>query len=307
MTHAQIVTARARRRGDFSRRRDTLDRRRRALAAPIAALVTALALVCSLALAPLAALASGGCSLTLRAEYGGRAVGEMSFSLWKVGEWDGRGGLVLDDAWAGSGVSLGGLQAASDWRAAAQGLAEFAARSDLGRDARVATDADGEVVFGGLGEELYLVVADDLAAGSGTYSCAPLLVSIPSSGSDDVVIEPKVGFAEAGGKDGETSGGRDAGTDAAAVAGDGSRSGSGPLSRTGDATVPAAVVGCALVAGGALVLASRRPRAEAAEATVAGPVDTAPAEPGSIEAAETAPADPGAANLDDADSGSDRC
>lgn len=242
------------------RKMNARGRRRGGAFAALVAAAAAFALACSLAYAPVVALASGGCSLTLRAEYGGRAVAGMSFSLWKVGEWDGQGGLVLDDAWATSGVSLDGLQAASDWRAAAQGLAEFAADSDLGRDARVATDADGEIVFGGLGEELYLVAADDLAAGDGTYSCAAQLVSIPSSGSDDVVIEPKIGFTENGGKDGETSGKSDAGS----VDGSKSRSGSGPLSRTGDVTVPAAVVGCALVAGGAFVLASRRSREDVA-------------------------------------------
>lgn len=238
-------------------------RRARPFAA-VLALVLALSAVLACALAPAPALASSGCTLEVHAEYDGRPLAGMRFSLWKVGEWDGRGGLELSDAWAASGVSLEGLQAASEWRAAAEKLAALAADEGTAADAAQSSSADGELVFGRLDEALYLVVSDGLESSSGTYACAPQLVSIPSAGTDDVVIEPKVGFTGASGSDsGNASGSvlaEDSGAGTASEADSAGRSGSGPLSSTGDVAAPATAVGLALVAAGAIALASRRKR-----------------------------------------------
>lgn len=178
--------------------------------------------------------------------------------LIRVASFSAEGQLVLDEEFAGSGVDLGALDSASEWRQAASELASWA-------DAhQIVAVLSGEGIgpgsatygFGNLDCGLYLVRGFGLASNSRVYDCGSTLLSVPTleggEWSYDVTAELKVSVSE---KDAEPEGpGQPEGpAEPADADGDVARSGSGDLAGTGDHTSVVPVIVC-VVAGCASVL-----------------------------------------------------
>lgn len=181
------------------------------------------------------------------------ALREGRLEATHVASFSAEGGLVLDEAFSGSGVGLDGLSTASEWRQAAEELAAWADAHGVG--ATLAREAAGTGSFGldGLDCGVYLVRGYGIASDTKTYDCGSTLLCVPTLESGewvyDVDAELKVSVSEKGQEPEapgvpETPGSAD---------GDASRSGSGDLAGTGDHTSIVPVVVC-VVAGCALVL-----------------------------------------------------
>lgn len=84
---------------------------------------------------------------------------------------------------------------ADGWRSAARDLDAWAAARDLYRAGRATSDATGTVRFGWLDPGIYLVRRSDVAAQNASYTCDPVLVSVPAIEDGalvyQVVAEPK--------------------------------------------------------------------------------------------------------------------
>ncbi len=219
-------------------------------------IVAALAVCMGLCGVPAAYAAEAG-SFSLTCSYDSAAVGQMEYRLYRVGTWTDAGGLELEDPWGQAGVSLDGLATASDWRTAAEKLAEYAGEKDIQAVETAATDGAGKATFVGLDKALYLLVAEGKTTEAGTYSGVPELLALPSDGEMNLSIEPKIGFEAAKKDEEELSPQPDAQKQDGSAASD-QKKGEGPLSWTGDATIPVAVVTLLVVAGVAFVLVSRR-------------------------------------------------
>lgn len=174
--------------------------------------------------------------------------------LLHVASFSAEGQLVLDEEFAGSGVDLGALGAASEWRQAAESLAAWA--DAHGVAATLAREAAGTGSFGfdGLGCGVYLVRGCGIASDAKTYDCGSTLICVPTLEGGgwvyDVDAELKVSVAEKGAEPGTPV---EPAAPEGADAPDAARSGSGDLAGTGDHTSVVPVVVC-VVAGCALVL-----------------------------------------------------
>ncbi len=219
-------------------------------------IVAALVVCMGLCGVPAAYAAEVG-SISLTCSYDSAAVGQMEYRLYRVGTWTDAGGLELEDPWNQAGVSLDVLTTASDWRTAAEKLAEYAGEKDIQAVETAVTDGAGKATFTGLDEALYLLVSEGKTTEAGTYSGVPELLALPSEGEMSLSIEPKIGFEAAKKDEEEPSSPSDAEKQGEAAAQD-QKKGEGPLSWTGDATIPVAVAAILVVAGVAFVVASRR-------------------------------------------------
>lgn len=219
-------------------------------------IVAALVVCMGLCGVPAAYAAEAG-SISLACSYDSAAVGKMEYRLYRVGTWTDAGGLELEDPWSHAGVSLDGLATASDWRTAAEKLAEYAGEKDIPADATAATDGAGKAAFTDLDKALYLLVAEGKTTEAGTYSGVPELLTLPSDGEMNLSIEPKIGFEAAKKDEEDPNSPSDAEKQGEAATQD-QKKGEGPLSWTGDATIPVAIAALLAVAGAAFVVASRR-------------------------------------------------
>lgn len=158
---------------------------RRARAGAGALALVACALVAALA-APVAARAvsydridvdrTG--SLAVRVLDGTDPLPGASFSAWRVADVASDASVSLADDFAAYRVDLSGLES-SEWRAAAQTLAAYAARDGLEPDAVAVTGADGRAEFGAVETGLYLLVADEFEHEGRVWQVESALVSVP--------------------------------------------------------------------------------------------------------------------------------
>lgn len=176
--------------------------------------------------------------------------------LTHVASFSPAGELVLDEAFAGAGVDLGLLSAASDWRQAAEELATWADGHGVPATLARETRGSGSFAFYDLECGLYLVRGYDLSSEAKAYDCGSTLLSVPVlEGGEwvyDVEADLKASVSEKGREPGEPAM-PEAPVAPVAPSDDAARSGSGDLAGTGDHTsaVPAVAcvaAGCALVA-----------------------------------------------------------
>ena len=111
------------------------------------------------------------------------SVGGAAFRLYRVGEVEESGALLLSGAFADYAVALDAQDSAA-WRAAAQALAGYAARDALTPLQVEKTDKSGRAVFSGLSRGIYLIVGERSTSGNTVYEPAPLLVFLPFVGED---------------------------------------------------------------------------------------------------------------------------
>ena len=181
-------------------------------------------------------------------------VSEGEFRIWRVASFDDEGALALEEAFAGSGVSLAVGDAAGAWRAAADTLAAWAADHAVAWDLSGSALSAGHVGFGGLTPGLYLICGEGLSDGTRAYDCGSTLVSVPTLvGGDwayDVTCELKVSPAGTEGADEPQAPGA-----SDEPAGSVARDESGDLAGTGDNTSMVSVVACVAVRCALVLLA----------------------------------------------------
>lgn len=117
-------------------------------------------------------------SLAVRLLDGTEPLPGARFSLWRVADVASDASFTLTGEFAGYRVDLSQLES-SEWRAAAQTLAAYAARDGLVPDAMVETDADGRADFGPQKTGLYLLVADEFEYNGRVWQVESALVSVP--------------------------------------------------------------------------------------------------------------------------------
>ena len=109
----------------------------------------------------------------------------VGLALYKVGGVDTSDGnvhFVLDSALASTGINFDSITTADDWRSAAETLAGAVTGVEL----EVKTDSsdeNGNMIFPGLDEGMYLVVQNDVETSDVTVS--PMLISIPFANEDE--------------------------------------------------------------------------------------------------------------------------
>ena len=109
----------------------------------------------------------------------------VNLALYKVGGVDTSDGnvhFVLDSALASTGINFDSITTADDWRSAAETLAGAVTGVEL----EVKTDSsdeNGNMIFPGLAEGMYLVVQNDVETSDVTVS--PMLISIPFANEDE--------------------------------------------------------------------------------------------------------------------------
>lgn len=231
--------------------------RRTCMRALVATAACAVALACALAAPDGRAFATGVPDAGHRGSITATvapddALREGRLEVTHVASFSAEGGLALDEAFAGSGVELGGLSAASEWRQAAESLAAWADAHGVGATLSREATGTGSFAFDGLDCGAYLVRGYGIASDAKTYDCGSTLICVPTlEGGEwvyDVDAELKVSVAEKGTEPkAPAEPGEPVGADS-----DAGRSGTGDLAGTGDHTsaVPAlvcVVAGCALV------------------------------------------------------------
>lgn len=160
-------------------------------------MVATLVLSCALLLAaaPCTALAtplpdaSRTGSLSVSVACGGEPLAGVAFRAWRVAGFDAQGRYELAGAFAGASVSLGSLDKASDWDAAAQTLLSWAGEKGVEPDAMAASDAAGKATLAGLEPGLYLLAANEVQLDGHIYTPATYLESVPRITDDGLVYD----------------------------------------------------------------------------------------------------------------------
>lgn len=138
-------------------------------------------------------------SLTIQSSYGGKALANMPFSVYRVADVSPYGRFTLLPQYEKSGASVNqlGQSDALDWRTQAQTLAVWAQTSKLSADAQTATNKQGIATIPQLKTGLYLVTGSQVKVNGTQYRSAPFLVSVPEQTSDGtawtyaVTVNPK--------------------------------------------------------------------------------------------------------------------
>lgn len=109
----------------------------------------------------------------------------VGLALYKVGGVDTSDGnvhFVLDSALASTGINFDSITTADDWRSAAETLAGAVTGVELEVKTN-SSDENGNMIFPGLAEGMYLVVQNDVETSDVTVS--PMLISIPFANEDE--------------------------------------------------------------------------------------------------------------------------
>lgn len=137
-------------------------------------------------------------SITVIFEHEGEPVEGAEFRIYRAGERRGTS-YRLTPPFSAYPVKAPGTPGSEAWRNLAETLAAYAARDQIASLASGKTDAEGELVFSGLSDGLYLIVGSMLKDGDLWLFPQPLLVTVPyvlEDGREDreVVVEPKYDF-----------------------------------------------------------------------------------------------------------------
>ena len=160
------------------------------LCRPMAALLTALLLVCCFGTTAFAyeAVDTGQeTSLTVYFGKGGNGFADVEFRVYRVAEVSAGARFTLTGDFADYPVKVDGLDS-SGWRALAQTLEGYAARDGLHPLQTAETGRDGKAVFSHLETGLYLVTGDRYRQGRYTYTPEPFLIALPTLDEADAWV-----------------------------------------------------------------------------------------------------------------------
>ena len=135
--------------------------------------------------------------MTIDCRYENKPVSGMGFSLYRVAALSPQGERTLLPAYEDSGIALGNLRDAADWRKAAVQLAQWAEEQSLSPEKQPTTAADGKAALERLPTGLYLLCAAPCQKGGCTYTTAPVLLELPAQQAGGgwqyaVTVEPKL-------------------------------------------------------------------------------------------------------------------
>lgn len=99
------------------------------------------------------------CALTIDCHYENKPVSGMGFSLYRVAALSPQGEHTLLPAYEDSGIVLGNLRDAADWRQAAGLLDQWVEQQSISPEKQLTTAADGKAALEGLPTGLYLLCA----------------------------------------------------------------------------------------------------------------------------------------------------
>lgn len=123
-------------------------------------------------------------SLTIDCQHDSKAVGGMSFSLYRVAKVGDDGQFALLPAYRKSGVTLRDDDTTSQWKTDAATLAKWVSDNKLSPTATKTTDSTGKATYTPAKTGLYLAVGKDTKIGDKTYQSTPFLVSVPGQNAD---------------------------------------------------------------------------------------------------------------------------
>ena len=104
----------------------------------------------------------------------------MGFSLYRVAALSPQGEHTLLPAYEDSGIVLGNLRDAADWRQAAGLLDQWVEQQSISPEKQLTTAADGKAALEGLPTGLYLLCAAPYQKGGCTYTTTPVLLELPT-------------------------------------------------------------------------------------------------------------------------------
>ena len=102
----------------------------------------------------------------------------MGFSLYRVAALSPQGEHTLLPAYEDSGIVLGNLRDAADWRQAAGLLDQWVEQQSISPEKQLTTAADGKAALEGLPTGLYLLCAAPYQKSGCTYTTTPVLLEI---------------------------------------------------------------------------------------------------------------------------------
>ena len=120
------------------------------------------------------------CALTIDCHYDNKPVSGMGFSLYRVAALSPQGEHTLLPAYEDSGIVLGNLRDAADWRQAAGLLDQWVEQQSISPEKQLTTAADGKAALEGLPTGLYLLCAAPYQKGGCTYTTTPVLLELPA-------------------------------------------------------------------------------------------------------------------------------
>ena len=103
----------------------------------------------------------------------------MGFSLYRVAALSPQGEHTLLPAYEDSGIVLGNLRDAADWRQAAGLLDQWVEQQSISPEKQLTTAADGKAALEGLPTGLYLLCAAPYQKGGCTYTTTSVLLELP--------------------------------------------------------------------------------------------------------------------------------
>ena len=121
------------------------------------------------------------CALTIDCHYENKPVSGMGFSLYRVAALSPQGEHTLLPAYEDSGIVLGNLRDAADWRQAAGLLDQWVEQQSISPEKQLTTAADGKAALEGLPTGLYLLCAAPYQKGGCTYTTTPVLLELLES------------------------------------------------------------------------------------------------------------------------------
>ncbi len=121
----------------------------------------------------------------------------MGFSLYRVAALSPQGEHTLLPAYEDSGIVLGNLRDAADWRQAAGLLDQWVEQQSISPEKHLTTAADGKAALEGLPTGLYLLCAAPYQKGGCTYTTTPVLLELPAQQAGGgwqyaATVEPKL-------------------------------------------------------------------------------------------------------------------
>ena len=138
----------------------------------------------------------GACEITIRYAHDGAPLPGAAFSLYQVGAHNAGNELIITDAFSAYAFDFD-PQDTSAWHALANTLESYVQRDQLTPAGQERTDENGEAVFAGLAQGLYLVTGAQTVVGGYTYTPDPILVCLPyleegGAAQYSVLLAPKM-------------------------------------------------------------------------------------------------------------------
>lgn len=134
-------------------------------------------------------------TLIIETVHEGQPLKNMSFQVYRVADVSTDGAYALTGVFGGCGEMVNDFKAASQWRAAAVRMTQWAREHDA-VGSNIITGDDGRASLVDLQTGLYLVDGSSVTSGTATYTSEAFLVRLPSRKTDgtmlyEVTVSPK--------------------------------------------------------------------------------------------------------------------